>query len=94
VELIFGYGRYMCAGKVIAFLELNKIFFEVSKLGVICLNLPLSLSLSFSLSLSLSLFLSLSLSLLHNSLFTRWPMQKIISLLRQDSLITLATAGL
>jgi len=30
VELIFGYGRYMCAGKIIAFLELNKIFFEVS----------------------------------------------------------------
>ena len=52
VELIFGYGRYMCAGKVIAFLELNKIFFEVSKLGIICLNLPLSLPLSLFLSLS------------------------------------------
>lgn len=30
VELIFGYGRWACAGKPIAFLELNKIFFEVS----------------------------------------------------------------
>lgn len=30
VELIFGYGRWTCAGKSIAFLELNKIFVEVS----------------------------------------------------------------
>lgn len=29
VELSFGYGRWMCAGKPIAFMELNKIFFEV-----------------------------------------------------------------
>jgi cytochrome P450 len=29
VELIFGYGRWMCAGKPIAFMELNKVFFEV-----------------------------------------------------------------
>jgi cytochrome P450 len=29
-ELIFGLGRYMCAGKVVAFIELNKIFVEVS----------------------------------------------------------------
>jgi cytochrome P450 len=29
-ELMFGYGRWMCAGKHIAFMELNKIFFEVS----------------------------------------------------------------
>jgi cytochrome P450 len=28
-ELLFGYGRYMCAGKAIAFLELSKIYFEV-----------------------------------------------------------------
>ena len=31
VELIFGYGRWMCAGKPIAFMELNKVFFEVSR---------------------------------------------------------------
>lgn len=29
-ELVFGYGRWMCAGKPVAFMELNKIFFEVS----------------------------------------------------------------
>jgi cytochrome P450 len=29
VELIFGYGRYMCAGKTVAFMELNKFYFEV-----------------------------------------------------------------
>lgn len=28
VELIFGIGRYMCAGKTVAFMELNKIFVE------------------------------------------------------------------
>jgi cytochrome P450 len=28
-ELLFGYGRWMCAGKYIAFLELSKVFFEV-----------------------------------------------------------------
>lgn len=30
VELVFGYGRWACAGKPIAFLELNKVFVEVS----------------------------------------------------------------
>ena len=30
VELVFGYGRWMCAGKPVAFTELNKIYFEVS----------------------------------------------------------------
>jgi cytochrome P450 len=30
VELIFGLGRFMCAGKTVAFMELNKIFVEVS----------------------------------------------------------------
>ncbi|KAK0719109.1 cytochrome P450 [Lasiosphaeris hirsuta] len=30
-ELIFGYGRYMCSGKAVAFLELSKIFFELLK---------------------------------------------------------------
>lgn len=29
VELAFGYGRWMCAGKSVALMELNKIFFEV-----------------------------------------------------------------
>jgi len=30
VELIFGYGRYMCVGKPIVWIELNLFFFEVS----------------------------------------------------------------
>lgn len=30
VDLVFGYGRWMCAGKAIAWLELNKAVFEVS----------------------------------------------------------------
>jgi cytochrome P450 len=29
-ELLFGYGRWMCAGKFIAFLEISKVVFEVS----------------------------------------------------------------
>lgn len=29
-ELVFGYGRWMCAGKNVAFMELNKVYFEVS----------------------------------------------------------------
>ncbi|ROW01244.1 hypothetical protein VMCG_05973 [Cytospora schulzeri] len=29
VELTFGYGRWMCAGKAIAFMELNKVYFEL-----------------------------------------------------------------
>jgi cytochrome P450 len=29
VELGFGHGRYMCAGKPVAFMELNKVYFEV-----------------------------------------------------------------
>ncbi|KAI0479942.1 cytochrome P450 [Xylaria cf. heliscus] len=29
VELVFGYGRWMCAGKVIAWIELNKTLFEL-----------------------------------------------------------------
>ncbi|KAK4239773.1 Pisatin demethylase [Achaetomium macrosporum] len=29
VELVFGYGRWGCAGKMIAFLELNKVFVEL-----------------------------------------------------------------
>ena len=30
VELVFGTGKYGCLGKTIAFLELNKVFAEVS----------------------------------------------------------------
>jgi hypothetical protein len=30
VELVFGYGRWQCAGKMVAFMELFKIYFEVS----------------------------------------------------------------
>ncbi|KAI6084808.1 BcABA1, cytochrome P450 monooxygenase [Hypoxylon rubiginosum] len=30
-ELVFGYGRWMCAGKPVAFMELNKIFFELMR---------------------------------------------------------------
>ncbi len=29
VELGFGYGRFQCAGKPVAFMELNKVYFEV-----------------------------------------------------------------
>ena len=39
VGLVWGYGKYMCLGKNIAFLKLNKCIFEV--------RLPLHLSLSF-----------------------------------------------
>jgi cytochrome P450 len=31
-ELIFGSGRWQCAGKSLAFMELNKVFFEVRTL--------------------------------------------------------------
>ncbi|KAH8201170.1 hypothetical protein TruAng_004638 [Truncatella angustata] len=30
VELVFGYGRWGCAGKPVAFMELNKVYIEVS----------------------------------------------------------------
>lgn len=30
VEMAFGHGRFACAGKPLAFMELNKIYFEVS----------------------------------------------------------------
>jgi cytochrome P450 len=29
VDLLFGHGRWTCAGKILAFVELNKIYFEV-----------------------------------------------------------------
>lgn len=32
VELVFGSGRYGCLGKNVAFVELNKVFVEVSEL--------------------------------------------------------------
>ena len=31
VEFVFGFGKYQCLGRNIAFLELNKVFVEVSK---------------------------------------------------------------
>lgn len=31
VDLVFGYGRWMCAGKTLALVELHKIFFEVCR---------------------------------------------------------------
>ena len=31
VELVFGYGRWMCSGKNIAFLEIGKVVVEVSR---------------------------------------------------------------
>lgn len=33
-ELIFGSGRYMCSGKNLAFLEIHKLFVEVSPFDV------------------------------------------------------------
>jgi cytochrome P450 len=36
-ELAFGYGRWGCAGKMIALLELNKVFVEVSFLFLLFL---------------------------------------------------------
>lgn len=35
VELVFGTGRWMCVGKQVALMELNKIFWEVRRLTII-----------------------------------------------------------
>lgn len=43
VDLIFGHGRWLCLGKVLAWLEMNKIFVEVSRggsLGIGCTRSP------------------------------------------------------
>lgn len=46
VELMFGSGRWMCAGKPIAYLELFKTFFEVSLKTTSCIfSIPLPYSL-------------------------------------------------
>lgn len=42
VELCFGYGRFACAGKPLAMMELGKTFFEVSRLTLApCTNLAI-----------------------------------------------------
>lgn len=43
VNIIFGHGRWLCLGKVLAWLEMNKIFVEVSRggsLGIGCTCSP------------------------------------------------------
>jgi len=52
-ELIFGHGRYMCAGKTVAFMELNKIFFEVCLLSSFP-NITDASSSCFAISISKS----------------------------------------
>jgi cytochrome P450 len=47
-ELIFGIGRYMCAGKTVAFMELNKIFVEVRQPSFVPLPLFVPISQSDS----------------------------------------------
>lgn len=43
VEMAFGHGRFSCAGKPLAFMELNKVYFEVSppwRCWLCCAPLP------------------------------------------------------
>lgn len=40
VELVFGYGRWMCAGKPIAWIEINKAIFEVRFIFSIHFHIP------------------------------------------------------
>jgi cytochrome P450 len=49
VELVFGYGRWGCLGKPVAFLELNKVFVEVSEVFAFALVLFCCLFLLFFL---------------------------------------------
>ncbi|KAI1141843.1 cytochrome P450 [Hypoxylon sp. FL0543] len=48
VELVFGHGRWMCAGKTIAFMELNKIFFELFRYFDFQLVEPMKPMITFS----------------------------------------------
>jgi len=41
VELVFGYGRWGCAGKPVAFIELNKVYVEV-RLKLVMLAMKLA----------------------------------------------------
>lgn len=41
VDLAFGHGRWMCPGKTIARIELDKIFVEVSNISISFLHYPL-----------------------------------------------------
>lgn len=34
VEMVFGYGRFSCAGKSLAYMEINKFYFEVSHIAL------------------------------------------------------------
>lgn len=40
VELVFGFGRFACAGKPLAMMELSKTYFEVRNLPICCLEGP------------------------------------------------------
>lgn len=41
VDLVFGHGRWLCLGKNVAFVELNKVIFEVSGPGILTSGSPL-----------------------------------------------------
>lgn len=48
IELAFGYGQWMCVGKSIAFMEINKVVFEVSIVTVTRTSLLSSLYKNYS----------------------------------------------